>query len=183
MDNPTTLLVAIMYITIIAIGLGNLLMTLSEIVGGQRKPGPDPVHVSWMLVLLLAYLSYFWETTVILAIDDWEFVTFAFILVGPVVLLFCTNLLIVPQAAESDLTARQFYFEHCGRFFLLLALIQVWNIGLDVIMDNIGPVTYLSVVIGLFLIGLIISKSYRIHTAGAVLGWIFLLSRLGLDVL
>ncbi|MEE8251720.1 MAG: hypothetical protein V3R24_08270, partial [Gemmatimonadales bacterium] len=77
MDNPTTLLVAIMYITIIAIGLGNLLMTLSEIVGGQRKPGPDPVHVSWMLVLLLAYLSYFWETTVILAIDDWEIVTFA----------------------------------------------------------------------------------------------------------
>ena len=38
MDNPTTLLVAIMYVTIVATGLVNLLMTLSDIVAARRKP-------------------------------------------------------------------------------------------------------------------------------------------------
>ena len=37
MDNPTTLLVAIMYVTIVATGLISVLLTLSDFVGGQRK--------------------------------------------------------------------------------------------------------------------------------------------------
>ena len=42
MDNPTTLLVAIMYVTIIATGLMTVLMTLSDIVGKKRHD--DPVN-------------------------------------------------------------------------------------------------------------------------------------------
>jgi hypothetical protein len=37
MNNPTTLLVAIMYVTIVATGLINTLMTVSDIVGRKRK--------------------------------------------------------------------------------------------------------------------------------------------------
>ena len=61
MDNPTTLLVAIMYVTIVATGLVNLLMTLSDIVAARRKT--DPLHTGWIVILLLAYLGFFWETT------------------------------------------------------------------------------------------------------------------------
>jgi len=50
MDNPTTLLVAIMYVTIVATGLINVPMALSEIVGGQRKT--DPVHIAWIVLML-----------------------------------------------------------------------------------------------------------------------------------
>ena len=69
MDNPTTLLVAIMYVTIISIGLSNLLMALSDLVGGRLKVKPDRVHTSWLLLLLFAYFNYFWQTTAILEID------------------------------------------------------------------------------------------------------------------
>ena len=57
MDNPTTLLVAIMYVTIVATGLVNLLMTLSDIVATRRMT--DPLHTGWILILLLAYLGFF----------------------------------------------------------------------------------------------------------------------------
>jgi hypothetical protein len=60
MDNPTTLLVAIMYVTIVATGLVNVLMTLSDIVGGKLRT--DSIHTSWIVLMLLAYLSFFWET-------------------------------------------------------------------------------------------------------------------------
>ena len=61
MDNPTTLLVAIMYVTIVATGLINVLMVLSEIVGGKRTT--SSIHTGWLVLLLVVYLSFFWETT------------------------------------------------------------------------------------------------------------------------
>ena len=66
MDNPTTLLVAIMFVTIIGIGIGSVLMALSDIVVGLRQPPPDRVQISWIVLLLAAYLALFWETQTIL---------------------------------------------------------------------------------------------------------------------
>jgi hypothetical protein len=57
MDNPTTLLVAIMYVTLVATGLINVLMTLSDIVGGKRDT--DTIHTWWIVLLLVVYLSFF----------------------------------------------------------------------------------------------------------------------------
>ena len=81
MDNPTTLLVAIMYVMIISIGLSNLLMVISELAGG-RKPLPDRIHLSWLLLLLFTYFGHFWQTTEILDIDNWKFLGFIGFLVS-----------------------------------------------------------------------------------------------------
>jgi hypothetical protein len=48
MDNPATLLVAIMFVTILAIAIGNILMTCVEIAGGLRQPVPERIHLSWI---------------------------------------------------------------------------------------------------------------------------------------
>ena len=108
MDNPTTLLVAIMYVTIISIGLSNLLMTLSELAGG-RAHSPDKVHLSWLILLLFAYLSYFWQTTVILDVENWQFISFIAFLIGPICLLFATNLLIVLPENEECIACGALY--------------------------------------------------------------------------
>jgi len=50
MDNSTTLLVAIMYVTVVATGLINVPMALSEIVGGQRKT--NPVRIGRIVLVL-----------------------------------------------------------------------------------------------------------------------------------
>jgi len=173
MDNPTTLLVAIMYVTIIATGLISALMALAEIVGGQRKTAP--IHTAWILLLLISYFSFFWETTAILELEGWDFLSFLGFIAGPIVLLFATNLIIAAPDAQGDGTLDEFYFDLSGRFFALLAIVQVWIIGLDVVFEAITYDTYLTACIGILFIVLVVSKNQRLHIAGAsVVGLAFL---------
>lgn len=136
MDNPTTLLVAIMYITIVATGLINLLMMLSDIVGVRCKT--DPLHTGWIVLLLLAYFNFFWETTAILDIEGWNFLSFPGFIIGPIALLFATNLIALSADPDGETIPVQYYFEHSGRFFLWLCLTHVWVIGLDVVFESIS---------------------------------------------
>jgi hypothetical protein len=57
MDNPSTLLVAIMFVTILGIAIGNTLMTCADIAGGLRRPVPERLQISWILLMLFALLS------------------------------------------------------------------------------------------------------------------------------
>ncbi len=166
MDNPTTLLVAIMYVTIVATGLINVLMTLSEIVGGKRKT--DPIHTGWIVLLLLVYLSFFWETTAILDIEGWDFLSFSSFIIGPILLLFATNLIASPGDTEQGKLLDQYYFDQSARFFGLLFLVQLWVIGLDTVFQNVGVTTYLSAVTAILFVVLLISNNYRVHIAGLV---------------
>ena len=179
MDNPTTLLVAIMYVTIISIGLSNLLMTLSELAGGRAR-SPDKVHLSWLILLLFAYLSYFWQTTVILDVENWQFISFIAFLIGPICLLFATNLLIVLPENE-EVSAAEHYMQQSNRFFLLIGAFNVWLVGLDVVADSIAIQTWLAGAIAIFLFGLMASDSYRVHKIGAPAGWVLFLTSIGLS--
>ena len=166
MDNPTTLLVAIMYVTIVATGLVNVLMTLSEIVGGKRIT--DPIHTGWLVLLLIAYLSFFWETTAILDIEGWDFLSFLSFITGPILLLFATNLITSSADSEEGAELDKYYFELSGRFFLLLGLVQAWTIGLDLVFQSISYTTYLTAGIGVFFIVLMMTKNHRVHIAGLI---------------
>jgi hypothetical protein len=90
MDNPTTLLVAIMFVTIVVTGLVGILMCLSEWVTGVQRIGS--LQTGWLVFLLFTYFNYFWNTTLLLEIDGWTFLSFLGFIIGPVVLLFATNL-------------------------------------------------------------------------------------------
>ena len=54
MDNPTTLLVAIMFVTILAMAIGNILMTCAEIAGGLRRLMPEHIQLNWIYLMLFA---------------------------------------------------------------------------------------------------------------------------------
>ena len=128
MDNPTTLLVAIMFVTIVVTGLVNILMFLSNLVAEESKT--DALHANWIALLLIFYLNFFWQTTLILEIQGWNFLSFVGFIIGPIILLFATNLLLAaPKAGEPTMPDRH-HFEFSGRFFFLLLLVQVWTIFL-----------------------------------------------------
>lgn len=102
MDNPTTLLVAIMFVTILAMAIGNILMTCAEIAGGLRRPMPERIQLSWIFLMLFALLSLFWETTSLLDVDKWLFVEFLYVIAGPMVLLFASSVIIAPLHDEQS---------------------------------------------------------------------------------
>ena len=175
MDNPTTLLVAIMYTTIVVTGLVNVLMTMSDIVGGKRKT--HPLHTSWILLLLIVYLSFFWEAKAILDIEGWDFLSFVAFMVGPMALLFATNLLISPAEVEKGALLDRYYFRQSARFFFLLCLVQFWSVGLDMAFQTIDASTYLTGFVGFLFVALTLTKSYRLHVAGAAVVWLVAVAR------
>ena len=181
MDNPTTLLVAIMYVTIVATGLVNILMTLSEIVGGKRTT--DPIHTGWLVLLLIAYLSFFWETTAILDIEGWDFLSFVSFIIGPILLLFATNLIISPADSDEGATLDKYYFELSARFFLLLGLVQAWTIGLDLVFQIVNYMTYLTAGIGILFFVLMLTKNPRAHIAGLTVVGLAFMARIVMQAL
>ena len=181
MDNPTTLLVAIMYVTIVVTGLVNILMFLSSLVAGKCKT--DPLHTSWIILLLVAYLSFFWHTTLILEIEGWDFLTFVGFIIGPIALLFATNLIIEAPEGDQLTMLDRYYFEFSGRFFFLLFLVQLWTVCLDIAVDSVGHLTWLAALMGMLFVVLVISRNYKVHLAGAILAWIALVTRTILQAL
>lgn len=175
MDNPTTLLVAIMFVTIIVTGLVSVLMSISTWVTGEQKF--TPLYISWLFFLLVTYLLYFWNTTLLLEIEGWSFLSFIGFIMGPISLLFATNLLIVEPNNEEPEEADRHFFNASRRFFALLFAVQVWLVGLDFSFDSIDSPTYLAGFSGMVFLVLSVTGNERAHRAGMALAWISLLAQ------
>ena len=171
MDNPSTLLVAIMFVTILAIAIGNALMTCAEIAGGLRRPVPERIQLSWIFLILFALLSLFWEATAILEVEKWLFVEFLYVISGPMVLLFATSIIIAPSQADHSEKSHSHYLELRSRFFLMLALHEAWILGIDYWYESLSALSVINAAMMVLFGVLAISGNLRVHIAGATLIW------------
>jgi hypothetical protein len=171
MENLPTLLVAMMFITILAMAIGNILMTCAEIAGGLRRPMPERIQLSWIFLMLLALLSLFWETKVILDVDKWLFFEFLYVIAGPMVLLFASSVIIAPSRDDQSGESHSHFIELSGRFFSMLALHEVWILGLDYWYASLNTMSVINVVLLCLFLLLAVTSSLRVHTIGASLAW------------
>jgi hypothetical protein len=105
-----------MFVTILAMAIGNVLMTCAEIAGGLRRPMPERIQLSWILLMLFALLSLFWETKALLDVDEWLFAEFLYVISGPMVLLFATSVITAPAQDEQSHESHSHYFGLCRRY-------------------------------------------------------------------
>jgi hypothetical protein len=171
MDNPTTLLVSIMFVTILAMAIGNILMTCAEIAGGLRHPMPGRLQLSWIFLMLFALLSLFWQTTVLLDVDKWLFVEFLYVMAGPMVLLFATSVITAPAQNQQNDESHSHYFGLSRRFFVMLALHEAWLLGIDYWYANFSTISFINAAMLCLFLLLAVSRNLRIHVAGAALIW------------
>ena len=172
MDNPTTLLVAIMFVTILAMAIGNVLMACADIAGGLRHPVPEGIQLSWICLMLLASLSLFWETTALLEIEQWLFVEFLYVISGPMIMLFAVSIITSPTQAELSIESHSHYLELSGRFFMMLALHELWILGIDYRYASLDVVSLINGLMMLLFVVLAFSDNLRVHVAGALMIWI-----------
>ena len=171
MDNPTTLLVSIMFVTILAMAIGNILMACAEIAGGLRHPVPERLQLSWIFLMLFALLSLFWQTTVLLDVDEWLFIEFLYVMAGPMVLLFATSVITAPARDEQSDKSHSHYLGLCRRFFVMLALHEAWLLGIDYWFANFSTLSFINAAMLCLFLLLAVSSSLRVHVAGASLAW------------
>jgi hypothetical protein len=76
---------------------------------------------------------------------------------------------------------RAYYFEVSRQFFLMLALLQAWIIGVDVLLGagftSAGIVNLLALLLALLLAS---SQKPTIHVGGIVVAWVLFLGSTGL---
>lgn len=173
MDVSSSLLVAVMFVIILSMGIGHILVAAAAMVDRRVARRIDVLHVNWTILLLLIYFDLFWHTLDLLSTEQWGFASFLYIMTGAILIYFATCVLLPDMPADESLDKRAFYFEVSRQFFLMLALLQVWIIGVDVLLG--GGFTSAGIVnLSTLLLALLLASSRKttFHVGGTVVAWV-----------
>jgi hypothetical protein len=95
---------------------------------------------------------------------------FLFIISGPILLLFATNLMLPDSARASDGNYRAHYYGIASRFFGLLAGLMAWMLGVDLLFGGgMSTITWLNVFEGGLLVIVALSTRPPVHHAVTLL--------------
>ncbi|MDX2487929.1 MAG: hypothetical protein QNL03_10600, partial [Gammaproteobacteria bacterium] len=98
MEVSTSLLVALMFVTLLSMGVGNAVNTFSTIVEKGKDSGYGKLQIGWLGFLLLSYFNMFWHVLDLLSVDKWGFAGFLYMMSGPILIYFATSILIASQS-------------------------------------------------------------------------------------
>lgn len=178
MDIPlNTLLVALMFVTILSMGIGNILGTLADIFNQATPSRRDRVHVGWILLVLLIHFNLFWQTKAILDVENWQFGGFLLALAGPVLLFFATSILLTDPPVENEPQLGNFFVALGKRFFLMFAVVQAWLVFIGYSISGSLIVTdIVNVLFGVLAIGLVLARGEQVQKVGLGLAWALVLT-------
>ncbi len=131
MEVSTSLLVALMFVTLLSMGIGNAVNTLSLIVEKGKNSGYGKLHIGWLGLLLLSYFNMFWHIIDLLSVDKWGFPGFLYMMTGPMLIYFATSILIASQSEDETKKTRV-----KPRFFAVFMLLQGWIITVDLLLGK-----------------------------------------------
>ena len=117
-------------------GIAHLLTGLSLVFTHHSRLQVHWIPTSWMILLLLVHFELFWHTLAILAVEEWRFAGFLYILTGPVLLYLAMSLMVPDPALVDPGDSLEQYFQMARQFFFLLAMLMVWMIGVDFVLNE-----------------------------------------------
>lgn len=187
MDASSTLLVALMFVTILGMGIAHIIMGLAGIINHEPAQRPTLVHLGWVALMLLSSFNMFWHALDIMAIEDWTFLGFLFMVTGPTLVVFAADGILPGGPGEPESGHRQRYLAAGSRFFPLFAMLHGWVILTDIfVFDGWVPADLANLFMGCLAIYLWRTDDYDKHVYGLriALGGNALFGALyGLDVL
>ena len=167
-----TMLVALMFVTILSMGIGNILGTMADIFNHATTARRDRIHVAWIILLLVVHFNLFWYTKAILDVPEWTFGGFMLAMAGPVLIFLATSILLTNPPDENPVDLQEFFVKLGRRFFFVFALTQVWIILAGYAMTGVFVVTDLTNVTFVILaVVLALANSQRVQVAGIVIAW------------
>lgn len=179
MDITNALLVAMMFIVLLTIGIGNIVMGLAALVDRRSPLRPDGYHTSWTIIVLLLHFNLFWHVIDILRIETWVFPEFLYVILGALLMFFATHILL-PDASSEAVDLRVHYFDVHRQFFSFLALLMLWIVGVDFLLGSGMTSAGIINLVGAALFGGMALTSQRgVHTAGTAIAWLFCALMLG----
>jgi hypothetical protein len=173
MNISYTLIVALMFITILSFGVANLLSSMAEILNNKKNTKVTIVHLNWIVILLILHFNMAWAAVLLSTVKSWSYGAFLFIVLGPI-LAFFTASIIAPCATDDKKPATLIsnYLNIRQQFFVLFAIIQAWAIGTDYILQHGATGSNAFNILLIFLaIVMFKTNSYQKHVYGVVVAW------------
>lgn len=167
-----TLLVALMFVTILSMGIGNILGSLADIFNHATPSRRDKVHIGWIAMMLIVHFNLFWHTKAILEVENWGFGGFLLTMAGPVLMFFATSILLTEPPEEPKPDLNSFFFRLGQRFFMMFAILQAWIVVVGVSMTgSFIPSDAVNVGMLILAIVLALKASEKMQIVGICLAW------------
>lgn len=131
MEITNSLLVAMMFIMILSMGIGNLLTGASVLFANRAQVRFHWLPMIWMFLLLLYHFDLFWQTLMILENDNWTFGGFLYVVIGPTLLYLAVGIILFSPDESKTTDSMAHYHDVARFFFLLLALVMIWEVCID----------------------------------------------------
>lgn len=161
MENMTGLLVALMFVTLLTIGFGNILAAMAPRLKDLAHVRAHIWQFLWWIILTLILLHAFWRCTTIFSVEEWTFPEFLFVQLGAILLFFASTTLPSEQLPDKE---RVFYF--------CLAGFQLWLLGLGVIFGapSLGSTLTSLSMLAVLAVLIVLPKrpAYRLTTVAAL---------------
>ena len=182
MDMSLGMRVAIMFITILGLGIASLIIALASIFNEHDFRSLDQKMISWIVLLLLVHFDLFWETLTIFDQKDWKFSAFLFVIAGPVLLFFASQTLLTNKDTEIRTHSSGHYVAVSRRFFAALCLVMIWAIAVEFILGN-GAVRAGLADLSVFVLFAVLAmaREERIHARLTVVAWVLIIGLLLLN--
>ncbi|MGB5965170.1 MAG: hypothetical protein WBF77_12940 [Sulfurimonadaceae bacterium] len=167
MEVSTSLLVALMFVTLLSMGIGNAVNAFSTIVEKGKDSGYGKLQIAWLGLLLLSYFNMFWHVIDLLSVNKWGFPGFLYMMSGPILIYFATSIIIASKSEDkTNKTPLK------PRFFAVFALFQGWIITVDYMLGkSILENSMLNIVMILIALVLMRKPDETIHRYGLIASW------------
>ncbi len=174
--NPG-LLVAFMFIMILSFGIANILTGLAEVADRRVKLAIHWLPFGWLVLLLMIHFGMFWDTLDLLIVEDWDFIGFVYVNLGPILVYVATGTILPREAGEDTADPREHYFRVAPLFFSLLCLGMLWGVGVDFILQDGFETESLWSMVGIpILVLLALNHKASVHAVGTLLYGVVMLS-------
>jgi hypothetical protein len=171
-----TVLVALMFVTILSMGIGNILVTLADVFNHATRSRRSGVHVAWIVLLLLVHFNLFWQTKALVDREAWQFGDFLLVIAGPVLMFFATNVLLTAPSERESVDLEKFFAALGRRFFLMLVAVQAWILVVAfTLMGGLSSGDTFNIAFGVLPLVLMLNSAHRIQVAGVAVAWVLAL--------
>ena len=172
MEFSSGILVALLFVTILSLGIANILTALATALDRSSTLKSHAVSLAWLLLLLLVHLNLFWHTMDILTVEDWDFSGFVLIESGAIALFFATHLLLSKITEAASATDSIPSDTPGPSFFLIFAVVHLWLVGTDILLKGgFSTASGFDLVQCLVALALIASPNKKALVLGTVLAW------------
>ena len=175
------MLVAIMFVMLLSLGIVSIITALASVVNKRSDVKVSGVHLSWLVLLLIAHFNMFWYTFDILNVEDWGFMGFLYTIAGPILIFFASSILVPDGSVDDRSELKDYYLRISRQFFQIFAIVQLWILGSDLVLHGgFVPASLLNLAVLVLAVVLSISRAESVHRAGVVVAWLIFVVQLAL---